>query len=117
MSKKSYKKLQNRLYREIKRRIIAEKRPLAFTRTIYKPINPEIDTLKIERIIPPFDVSEENNQKLAEFIKQDLARQITNELLANGYFLFESGLDPITGAGKIRCRLRVCKPIALPYIY
>ena len=114
MSKKSYKKLQNRLYREIKRRIIAEKCPI---KTIYKPINPEIDTFKIERIIPPFDISEENNQKLFEFIKQDMARQITNELLANGYFLFESGFDPVTSVGKVRCRLRVCKPIALPYIY
>ena len=116
MSKKSYKKLQNRLYREIKRRIIAEKRPLAFTRTIYKPINPEIDTLKIERIFPPFDISE-NNPKLVEFIKQDMAREITNKLLADGYFLFESELDPVTDVGRVRCRLRVCKPIALPYIY
>lgn len=116
MSKKSYKKLQNRLYREIKRRIIAEKRPLAFARTIYKPIDPEIDTLAIKRVFPSFYVSE-NNPKLVEFIKQDLARQITDKLLADGYFLFESELDPVTNVGVVRCRLRVCKPIALPYIY
>ena len=50
MSKKSYKRIQNRLYREIKRRIIVENRllkPVQFAKYEQK-----VETLKIRYVLP-----------------------------------------------------------------
>ena len=52
MSKKSYKRNQNRLYREIKRRIIAEQqllRPVTFAKCERK-----IETLKVRNMVPEY---------------------------------------------------------------
>ena len=52
MSKKSYKRNQNRLYREIKRRIIAENRLLKPVRFI--KYEQKIETIKIRSILPDY---------------------------------------------------------------
>jgi len=83
MSKKSYKRNQNRLYREIKRRIIAEQRllkPVRFTRCERK-----IETLKIRNIIPEYI---EDKKEFIEYAKSDIARQITQKLISDGYLKF-----------------------------
>jgi hypothetical protein len=83
MNKKSYKRNQNRLYREIKRRIIAEKRllkPVRFARCEQK-----IETLKIRSIIPEYI---EDTKEFIEYAKFDMARQITQKLISDGYLKF-----------------------------
>ena len=83
MSKKSYKRNQNRLYREIKRRIIAEQRllkPVRFARCERK-----IETLKIRNIIPEYI---ENTKEFIKHAESDMARQITQKLISDGYLKF-----------------------------
>ena len=106
MSKKSYKRHQNRLYREIKRRIIAEKR-------IAIPLNVvtcerKIETLKVESIISNHMVGQE------EIIKTDMARRIVNTLIAEGYVEFYNcNQEPalaISDCSRIIAKLNVVKP-------
>ena len=107
MSKKSYKRNQNRLYREIKRRIIAE-------RQLIKPVQlityqRQIDTIKVKKIIPNYAMETET------FIKQELGRQITDKLIADGYILFYCNEVPaymaIDDVTTIEARLDVVRPM------
>ena len=83
MSKKSYKRNQNRLYREIKRRILAEN-------MLYKPFptltvtTRPIETLKIKSLVPNYIMQHE------EIVKQDMANKITHKLIADGFIVFHS---------------------------
>ncbi len=84
MSKKSYKRNQNRLYREIKRRIIAEQkllRPVAIAKCERK-----IETLKVINIVPEYMGQ---TKEAIEFIKNDMARQLTRRLIGNGYVQYK----------------------------
>ena len=83
MSKKSYKSIQNRLYREIKRRIIAENqllKPIQFTK-----IERKIETIKIKEIIPDYI---EGTKENIEIIKSDMVNQIMKQLIENDYIKF-----------------------------
>ena len=82
MSKKSYKRNQNRLYREIKRRIIAEQKIQNHIKFI--KCEREIETLKINQIVPY------HLEDHLEIIKQDMAKQIARKLIADGYIIFNT---------------------------
>lgn len=105
MSKKTYKRNQNRLYREIKRRIIAEsalKRPMTFFTCERK-----IETVEVRNIIPN-DIAEET-----EFVKAEVGRRMVNKLISEGYIEFYSSGDhysPISDMTEIKARLYVIKP-------
>ena len=84
MSKKSYKRNQNRLYREIKRRMIAEQKllkPISFVKCERK-----IETLKVKNVVPEYV---EQTKEYIEFIKHDMARQMTQKLINDGYMQFK----------------------------
>lgn len=84
MSKKSYKRNQNRLYREIKRRIIAEHRLLRPV-TVAK-CERKIETLKVINIVPEYM---EQTKEVIEYIKNDMARQMIRRLIDNGYVQYK----------------------------
>ena len=109
MKKKTYKQMQNRLYREIKRRIIAEQslmRPIQFVNCERK-----IDTIKIEYVIPDYAMAYEDTEI---YTKQEIVRKIVNRLVADGYIEFRIGYTPspsISTCTRIEARLDVLKPI------
>ena len=106
MSKKSYKRNQNRLYREIKRRIIAEqasKFPVPVVE-IHRDI---IETLAIRKIVPNHLI------RYIEFVKTDMANEIASKLVAEGFVEFLSSENkhvPIADVTEIEARIRVVKP-------
>jgi len=83
MSKKSYKRNQNRLYREIKRRIIAEQRLLKPVR--FAKCERKIETLKIRNIVPEYI---KDLKEFLEYAKSDMVREITQKLISDGYLKF-----------------------------
>ena len=106
MSKKSYKQLQNRLYREIKRRIIAEQQiamPIKFT-----ACERQIDTFKAEYRIPNWLAGNE------EYLKMEVVNRIVIKLCEEGYFEFHwHGQEhdfPIGDYSWIDARLHVVRP-------
>ena len=106
MSKKSYKQLQNRLYREIKRRIIAEQQismPIKFT-----ACDRQIDTVKAEYRIPNWLAGNE------DFMKTEVVCQIINKLREEGYFEFhwhgQEPDSPVVDHSWIDARLHVVRP-------
>ena len=105
MSKKSYRRNQNRLYREIKRRIIAEQ-ALKFPVPVIET-HRDIETLAIRNIIPHSLVHE------IEFVKTDMANKIARKLVADGYVEFlcsENKYTSITDVIEIEARINVVKP-------
>ena len=88
MSKKSYKRMQNRLYREIKARIIAEKKldlPVQFW-----PVREtrHIDTLKVSsRRTEPAGY---NTDEFMEYEKARIAMMFADKLLEDGYIDFHT---------------------------
>jgi len=106
MSKKSYKRNQNRLYREIKRRIIAEqalRMPIPITE-----VHRDIETLAIKNIVYNRFLNE------IEFIKTDMANSLATKLVAEGFIEFfssENKYAPISDVTEIEARIRVVKPI------
>lgn len=106
MSKKSYKRNQNRLYREIKRRIIAEQ-ALKFPAPVIE-VHRDIETLAIRNIVPNHLVRE------IEFVKMEMANKIARKLVAEGFVEFfssENKYEPITDVTEIEARVCVVKPI------
>jgi hypothetical protein len=106
MSKKSYKRNQNRLYREIKRRIIAEE-ALKIPIPVIE-IHRDIETLAIRSIVPNYLIRE------IEFVKTDMANKIARKLVAEGFVEFysrENKYEPIADATEIEARICVVKPI------
>jgi len=105
MSKKSYKRNQNRLYREIKRRIIAEqalKFPVPVTN-----IHRDFETLAIRNTVPHYLV------RKIEFVKADMANRIARKLVAEGFVEFfssENKYAPIEDVTEIEARICVAKP-------
>ena len=105
MSKKSYKRNQNRLYRKIKRRIIAEQ-ALKFPVPIIE-IHRDIETIAIRNIVPNYLVRE------IEFVKTDMANKLASKLVAEGFVEFfsrENIYAPIADTTEIEARIRVVKP-------
>ncbi len=105
MSKKSYKRNQNRLYREIKRRIIAEQAAMFPVPVI--EIHKDIETLAIRNIVPNYLA------RKIEFVKTDMANKIARKLVAEGFVEFfsrENKYEPIADATEIEARIYVVKP-------
>lgn len=109
MSKKSYKRNQNRLYREIKRRMIAEQ-----VMMFPVPVHIEhrnFDTLVVrklidKRMIPP------NTTEYSEYIKRDIAHQLANKLMGEGYISYFTREDldgPIFDNAEIEGRIKVVR--------
>lgn len=106
MSKKSYKRNQNRLYREIKRRIIAEQAAKVPVPVI--EIHRDIKTLAIKNIVHNRFLNE------IEFIKTDMANKLASKLVAEGFVEFyssENKYEPITDVTEIEARICVVKPM------
>ena len=104
MSKKSYKRNQNRLYREIKRRIIAEQ-ALKFPVPVIET-HRDIETLAIRNIVPNHLVRE------IEFVKMDMANKIARKLVDEGFveFFSRDNYEQIADAMEIEARICVVKP-------
>lgn len=88
MSKKSYKRQQNRLYREIKARIIAEKK-LDMPATFW-PVREtrRIDTLKVSR--RHTELAGVSSNGYMECEKETIARMFGEKLLEEGYIDFHT---------------------------
>ena len=109
MSKKSYKRNQNRLYREIKRRIIAEGVVEGMLKHPAFPAEKKtIDVVKIRSIFPNYLADQ------MEFVKQDTAMKITKQLIDDGYVAFFSkGQDserPIDSCTEVEAKVYVVRP-------
>lgn len=87
MSKKSYKKLQNRLYREIKRRMLLEKLPM--NKKILATTRP-IETLRVKGIYP----EEIINTDYEGYARRKLAERITDKLFDDGYITVYTRRNP-----------------------
>ncbi len=109
MSKKSYKRNQNRLYREIKRRIIAEQ-----AMEFHVPVHIEhrnFDTLAVrniidKRMIPP------NTTEYSGYIKRNMAHQLAHKLMDEGYisyFTREDSDGQISDNAEIEARIMVVR--------
>ena len=88
MSKKSYKRMQNRLYREIKARMIAEKKldlPVRFW-----PVREtrHVDTLKVSR--GHTERAGISNDEYMNYEKEAIARMFAVKLLEDGYISFHT---------------------------
>ena len=113
MSKKSYKRHQNRLYREIKRRIIAEQRLLKPVR--FERCERKIETLKIRNIIPDYI---KQTKEYIEFVRSDMTKQIMKKLVEDGYVKFNYSGDyhriaedeEVMHISEIEATLNVIKP-------
>lgn len=80
MSKKSYKQIQNRLYREIKRRIIAE------NNVHYKFVGTKYDTIKIEKLMHYDEFFAFPDYE--KIIRKEMAKAIASELDSKGYIKY-----------------------------
>lgn len=106
MSKKSYKRNQNRLYREIKKRIIAEqaaRMPVPVIET-----HRDIKTLAIRNIVHTRFLNE------IEFVKTEMANKLARKLVDEGFVEFfssENKHEPIADVTEIEARICVAKPI------
>lgn len=101
MSKKSYKRNQNRLYREIKRRIAAEQ-ALRFPVPLIE-VRRDIETLEIKNIVPNHLIRE------IDFVKMDMANKIARKLVAEGFVEFFSNTNKYTSiADSIEIKARIC---------
>lgn len=106
VSKKSYKRNQNRLYREIKRRIIAEQ-ALKFPVPVVEA-HKDIETFAIRNTVPNHLVCDE-----IEFVKMDMASKIARKLITEGFVEFFSNTNkytPIEDVAEIEARICVVKP-------
>jgi len=113
MSKKSYKRNQNRLYREIKRRIIAEDRLLKPVR--FGKCEQKIDTIKIRSAVPEYI---EQTKEYIEFVKLDMTKEIAKKLVDDGYIKFNyfgdyyrvADDEEVKNISEIEARIYVVKP-------
>lgn len=102
MSKKSYKKLQNRLYREIKRRLLAEQ-----TRVQYTVYPDKIETLRtIHAFLGGADINLDELKMLA-------ARKLCDGLINSPYISFKVYDTPMLNlypdAIEIEAAIHVCR--------
>lgn len=105
MSKKSYKRNQNRLYREIKRRIMAE-RALQFPVPVIE-VPRNIETLVVKNFVSNRLIDD------IEFVKMNMANQIARKLIAEGlveFFSSKNEYEPIMKATEIEARIYVVEP-------
>lgn len=109
MSKKSYKKLQNRLYREIKRRIQAEQRPMSFGS--YTVTHQKIETIKVAQIFPRLEMATNGEEEFVDYVMEHcLMKSIVKKLFYEGYVQCYSEMDHDRDAIKVECQLKVIRP-------
>ena len=107
MSKKAYKRNQNRLYREIKRRIAAEQ-VLKMPVTVKEVIHSDIKTIAIRRIVPNYSIHDD-----IEFMKTAMVNKLARKLVAEGFVEFissKNNYEPIADVTEIEARICVVKP-------
>lgn len=107
MSKKSYKRNQNRLYREIKRRIIAEQ-ALMFPQVPVIEIHRDIETIAIKNIVHSRFLNE------IEIVKKEMVNKLARKLVADGFVEFSistNKYEPIPDVKEIEARICVVKPM------
>lgn len=112
MKKKTYKRMKNRLYREIKRRMDLEHR-LAFPPKVCVERR-KVETLQVRQLIPNNRIPGEYIEEFERNVKRDMAGKIADKLLEDGYICFmtaENGADPIWGSREVRARLDVVRPM------
>lgn len=105
MSKKSYKRNQNRLYREIKRRILAEQ-ALKFPVPVIEA-HRDIKTFAVRNLVPNYLISE------VEFVKMDMANKLARKLVAEGlveFFSSKNEYEPTMDTAEIEARVYVAEP-------
>jgi hypothetical protein len=116
MSKKSYKRNQNRLYREIRRRIIAENellKPVQFIKYDQK-----VATIKIRSMLPELPDYIEQTKDYIEFLESDMTKKIVEKLVEDGYIKFNYSGDyhriaddeEVMNISEIEARICVVKP-------
>lgn len=110
MKKRTYKRMQNRLYREIKKRMQLE-HSIAFPPKVCVEQR-KIDTLKTrQRInIERFPV---NDPAFDKMCKRDMVYMLCDKLLDDGYVQFykgENSYAPIEGFAEVECRIDVVRP-------
>jgi hypothetical protein len=104
MKKRTYKRMQNRLYREIKRRMELENMPLPAPPRICAE-RMHVDTLRGRRIVQP-----EMSVECFELVKKDIANEFTKMLLERGYIGFDMRkYDMINGSVEIEGSLDVVR--------
>ena len=109
MKKRTYKQMQNRLYREIKRRMIAEQ-TMKFTVPIHIE-HRNFDTLAIRRLVDNRTIPV-NTAEYSEYIKRDMAHQLADKLMAEGYisyFTREELNEPLFDNAEIEARINVVR--------
>ena len=111
MKKKTYKQMQNRLYREIKRRIVAENKIMYIHRI--DACQRKVDTLAIRNRIDIDQARYIGYAQLEEMTKREMASKAMTKLLEDGYFLFTAKEDPedfMSGYQTVECRIQVIRP-------
>lgn len=105
MSKKSYKRLQNRLYREIKRRMLLEKLPIS---NKFVTTTRPIETFRVKGIYP----EEIINTDYEGYARRDMVKRITDKLCDEGYITVYTRRDPFCLAGYVEyeATLMVVRP-------
>lgn len=89
MNKKSYKRMQNRLYREIKARMIAEKKlSMSAWHGWTARETRHIDTLKVSR--KHMELAGVCSNGYTEYEKETIARMFGERLLEDGYIDFHT---------------------------
>ena len=109
MKKRTYKQMQNRLYREIKRRMIAEQAVL-----FPVPVHVEkrnFDTLAVRHLVNKRMIPT-NTTEYTEYIKRDMAHQLADRLMDEGYITYfsrEEQDEPIFDNAEIEARIMVVR--------
>lgn len=90
MNKKTYKKIQSRLYREIKRRIEAEQKTAAMAATrlpkIVAQVDRRVETIAVECRFPSVLMLRDNRSVV--YAEREMASEIARKLYDDGYIRF-----------------------------
>ena len=111
MKKRTYKQMQNRLYREIKRRIIVER---LFSDLLKHSVKVTVEHPKVETLRIRNNVCMEYLYKAdyTEWLKHDLVQKMAEKLLKDGYIVFytaKEGVGPLAEYTEIEARLTVVR--------
>ena len=110
MKKRTYKQIQNHLYREIKRRMIAEQ-AMKFPVPIHIE-HRNFDTLAIRHYVDKSMIPPNNIAEYTEYIKRDMAHQLADKLMDEGYVSYytkESPCEPASDYAEIEATIRVVR--------
>ena len=106
MTKRGYKQMKNRLYREIKRRIQAEQAKLFVGVQRYSILESPLRRVCVEKAINsraiPF-----NDEEYTEFVKTDMAYDLAKRLKADGIIKYISCHDTIADCVRVRAEITV----------